>query len=115
MCSLTDAERYAEGQREAAECRTCGSPIWIVYHGPHANHTVEPRKEAMIVLFQITQRVDENEVDVEDSGMAKIATLSDASPQGLFVRVQSWSDEGNHAHFDQMLGKQVRVTVEVIE
>jgi hypothetical protein len=36
-------ERYAEGQREAADCRKCGQPIWIVYHGPSANHTVEPR------------------------------------------------------------------------
>jgi hypothetical protein len=37
------ADRYAEGQREPAECRKCGQPIWIVYHGPRANHTTKPR------------------------------------------------------------------------
>lgn len=36
-------ERYAEGKREPAECRNCGQPVWIVYHGPGANHTVERR------------------------------------------------------------------------
>lgn len=35
--------RYAEGQREATECRKCGQPCWIVYHGPQANHTLAPR------------------------------------------------------------------------
>jgi hypothetical protein len=39
-------ERYAEGQREEAECRHCGQPIWIIYHGPQANHTTEPRTPA---------------------------------------------------------------------
>jgi hypothetical protein len=40
---MRDAERYAEGRRVESECRCCGSPIWIVYHGPQANHTKEPR------------------------------------------------------------------------
>ena len=39
-------ERFAEGRREPSECRKCGQPVWIVYHGPRANHTVEPRVDA---------------------------------------------------------------------
>jgi hypothetical protein len=38
---VSQEERYAEGQREPSRCRHCGQPIWIVYHGPRANHTVE--------------------------------------------------------------------------
>jgi hypothetical protein len=37
-------ERYAEGNREPSECRFCRQPTWIVFHGPRANHTVEPRQ-----------------------------------------------------------------------
>ena len=43
--------RYAEGQREATTCRHCGSPIWKVYHGANANHTVEPRDDRRYVLI----------------------------------------------------------------
>ena len=34
---------YAEGKRVATTCRECGRPAWIVYHGPHRNHTIEAR------------------------------------------------------------------------
>lgn len=45
-CGLEEHEgRYAKGQRLASKCRHCDSPIWIVYHGPSANHTLEPRQE----------------------------------------------------------------------
>lgn len=37
--------RYAEGKREADECRCCGQDIWRVYHGPNRNHTIERRSE----------------------------------------------------------------------
>lgn len=36
--------RYADGHREASHCKWCGSPVWIVYHGANANHTMEPRR-----------------------------------------------------------------------
>ena len=42
--SFDPDKRYAEGQREAAVCPHCGSPVWVVYHGPNRNHTWEPRK-----------------------------------------------------------------------
>lgn len=37
------AERFAAGNREPGACQWCHSPIWIVYHGPKANQTHEPR------------------------------------------------------------------------
>ena len=38
--------RYAEGNREAGECRHCGQAIWFVYHGPNSNHSIEPRRDS---------------------------------------------------------------------
>lgn len=32
-----------EGAREPSVCGWCHSPIWLIYHGPNANHTTEPR------------------------------------------------------------------------
>ena len=68
-------------------------------------------------IYQIKQRVTpkgyvagEASVETEDGGMAKIADFSDASGDGMFVRVQSWN---NHTDFDKMLGKLVQVTVEI--
>lgn len=36
-------QRYATGERKAAECRYCNGPIWIIYQGPMKNHLIEPR------------------------------------------------------------------------
>jgi hypothetical protein len=36
-------QRYAEGDREPSTCYWCKSPVWVVYHGRNANHTLEPR------------------------------------------------------------------------
>jgi len=35
--------------------------------------------------------------------------------EGLFVRIQSWSNEKKHPAFEQLLGKRVRVTIETLE
>lgn len=74
---------------------------------------------------------DSAELSIQDGGHAKIATISGNSPsmfvrvqswESMFVRVQSWEDERDavsgeytHADFNKMLGKRVRVTVEVVE
>lgn len=67
-----------------------------------------------MILYQVedTGRAD----STEDGGMAKIFEPDDTGDAtGMFVRVQSWSDEANHEHFDQMLGKRVRITVEILD
>lgn len=61
---MSDGGRYAKGQREEAECRKCGQPIWIVYHGPQANHTVEGR--AALELEQAREALREAEWNVTD-------------------------------------------------
>lgn len=70
-------------------------------------------------------RPGEAEVDVEDAGMAKIATLTpgEGDPSAMFVRLQSWDDpsergqDGDPVHptFDELLGRRVRVTVELLD
>lgn len=58
-------------------------------------------------------------VEVEDGGCAKIFTTEDERQERLFVRIQSWSEENlchkEHPEFDSLIGKKIRVTVEVIE
>jgi hypothetical protein len=69
------------------------------------------------------------DVDTEDAGMAKIghiysrAGVDDPNAGQLFVRIQSWSEpneltplaDPTHPEFEQLVGKRVRVTIEVIE
>lgn len=58
------------------------------------------------------QNVEPSDVKVEDSGQAKITEFSNADATGIFVRVQSWAENGKHPDFDQMVGTRVRITIE---
>jgi hypothetical protein len=58
----------------------------------------------------------------EDGGQAVIVELDTAEDEmhvpegeGMFVRLQSWSERKRHAEIEQFIGKRVRVTVELIE
>lgn len=54
------------------------------------------------------------DVDVEDGGCAKIISIE--PPEGcFFVRLQSWDETREHTIFNKMLGRKVRVTVEILE
>lgn len=57
--------------------------------------------------------LEQHEIDVEDSGTAKNWEMP--SDFDLFVRVQSYADDRNHSEFDALIGKRVRITIEVIE
>lgn len=57
----------------------------------------------------------ESDVDTEDGGMAKIATISDAAEEGMFIKLQSWDEDAKHTELNQFVGKKVKVTVETIE
>jgi len=53
----------------------------------------------------------------EDGGCAKIAEVcpNDFADEGIFVRIQSWSEKHNHDTLDKLEGKKVRVTIEVVD
>lgn len=57
------------------------------------------------------------EARYEDSRMAMIVQIDDNEEydNGMFVRIQSWDETKQHADASRMLGKRVRVTVEIIE
>jgi hypothetical protein len=55
----------------------------------------------------------------EDGGKALIATIYDEVPPppadaqaGMFVRVQSWDETGQHVEARQIEGKRIRITIE---
>lgn len=56
------------------------------------------------------------EIHDEDGGAARIADLTDGKEAGVFFRVQSWDDHGNHQEFDNLglkQGQQVEITLSV--
>lgn len=59
----------------------------------------------------------EKHVATEDDGAAMIAELDylKTSPDdgAFFVRLQSWSETKQHATFQSLIGKQIRITIEV--
>jgi hypothetical protein len=59
----------------------------------------------------------EAELDSEDGGCALIATLdgNEEKDAGIFVRVQSYDEYKKHEDFSKLLGKKIRVTIEVVE
>ena len=57
-------------------------------------------------------------LDVEDGGQAQIYTVfepDDSNGDGMFIRIQSWYDDGVHPDMDKLKGKRIRVTVEVLD
>lgn len=52
-------------------------------------------------------------IEREDGGAALIVNFPTDEDSGIFVRVQSYDDQGEH-ELEQILGKRVRVTVEVL-
>lgn len=60
--------------------------------------------------------VNEDEVEDDDGGMAKIIGLYDEN-SGLQVQLTSWdeSDEPNHTTLEQFIGHKIRVTIEIID
>lgn len=69
-------------------------------------------------IFEVEADHDSEYLDVEDSGCAQIYNLfdpADGEDEGLFVKIQSWSDSGKHPDMDKLKGKRIRVTVEIID
>lgn len=68
-------------------------------------------------IFEVEAIIDPSRIDTEDGGCAKIATVEEGNDieVGMFVRLQSWDDCGEHETFNQIVGKTVRVTVEILD
>jgi hypothetical protein len=70
-------------------------------------------------VFETTTIVLEHAIDVEDNGSAKILEVDNvddpADGNSLFVRIQSYDYEANHPVMDSLVGKRVRVTIEVLD
>lgn len=70
-------------------------------------------------VFETTTIVLPESIEREDGGCAKILEVDNVNdPLGgdsLFVRIQSWDDDANHPVMDSMVGKRIRVTIEVLD
>lgn len=57
-------------------------------------------------------------LEEEDGGRALLGRVGDGEDEGMFVQLQSWSEEpGGPAHADirSLEGRRVRVTVETLD
>ncbi len=62
-----------------------------------------------------TFTTDNFQVDKEDNGAALIGNMIEGVSQQMFVRVQSWDRSREHDEIKKLVGKKVRVIVEVVE
>ena len=71
---------------------------------------------AKSIIYTAEADYDPENLDVEDSGCAHIYSFYDPTDNegdGVFIKIQSWSDDGKHPDMDRLKGKRIRVTVEV--
>ena len=63
------------------------------------------------------RRLAEHEVSVsiEDGGQARIMEFDSPGNEAILVRVVSWSESKEHGAMDQLMGRRVRVTIEVMD
>lgn len=69
-------------------------------------------------VFESNQIVEAKDIDTEDGGMAKIHEGSDCEgficdDEGFFIRLQSWDETLKHPLMNSLVGKHIRITVEV--
>lgn len=57
----------------------------------------------------------EESIKREDGGMAIISEVAPVNDDAFFVRLQSWSEDKQHTTMGRLIGKRVRVTVEVVD
>jgi hypothetical protein len=65
--------------------------------------------------FKFTMTGIVRDLDVEDSGQAVIGQIDSTLQPEFFVRLQSWSEEGEHPTMLKLAGRNVKITVETID
>jgi hypothetical protein len=68
----------------------------------------------MTVLWVAEKNIRKKDIDVEDSGSARIAEI-DKDDSNMFVRIQSWDSLKTHDEHQKLEGKCVRVTIEILD
>ena len=75
--------------------------------------TVVPERDAAGRLRRHAEH--EAPMAVQDGGQAQIVEFTGNNEVGVFVRVQSWDPDKEHANIKLMMNKRIRVTVEILE
>lgn len=67
--------------------------------------------------MDFTTHIDPHDTRTEDGHMSRQVDLApDDEENGLFIRLMSWqSDGGPHPEFEALVGKTIRVRIEVVE
>lgn len=68
-------------------------------------------------VFEHSETVTPNNVDYQDGKQAMIVELGgdNTIDPNFFMRLQSWDESKQHDFLKSLLGKQVKITIEIIE
>ena len=72
----------------------------------------------MAKVFTETMFIDGDLVASEDGGRALIVDDDGREPRGdehMFVRLQSWDNDRQHSLLKSLIGKTVKITIEIVE
>lgn len=74
---------------------------------------VDPKK----VKAVFEQTIIPADIAIEDSGRAKIIQIDagDGNDNGMFIGLHSWDETLQHKDFNDLIGKKIRVTIEIID
>lgn len=74
---------------------------------------VDPKK----VKAVFEQTIIPADIAIEDGGRAKIIQIDagDGNDNGMFIGLHSWDETLQHKDFNDLIGKKIRVTIEIIE
>lgn len=62
-------------------------------------------------------QVNDEDLEIEDGGCYKTfrVMVHPKQSDGMSLQINSWDDDGNHPEFDKLIGKKVRITVEIVD
>lgn len=112
------------------ECWTLGLTVYVVeilcqgqsrfvarYFVNHIKtwEMLKPTTPSVSSPVIVEGRLFRRDVDIEDGGQAMISELTGDAEEGFFVRMQSWSDTKEHPVMLGLIGKKLRITVEILD
>lgn len=82
----------------------------VIHIPPPLTQNSWAEKEQIMYVFE--DDIRKTDVSVEDSGAAKYFDVG-SEESCLFARIHSWDESLSHIDFEKLIGKRVRVTIEI--
>lgn len=67
------------------------------------------------IPYEVVAKIKLDDTEVQDGGCFKSIHICADDDSTLYVKFCSWSDSKNHEDLDKYIGKEVKVTIEILE